>query len=171
VLATTGTVVSDKVGNVTGWAGRAWNFADVLEIVFGYSFAAPVIQEVAGVDWYNWDFTAGGQVSKVMGNDLMGGADGGGWFLSWRAPATEFPDTDDNPYTDPAGALNGPFVNGVTSARRCLINCQRPPTTTSGIFWEEASSPPFRSGATGEDWESEDIFATGACLAHPNNDP
>jgi V8-like Glu-specific endopeptidase len=173
VLATTGTVVSDKVGNVTGWAGRAWNFVDVPEMIFGYPadspFTGQVIQQVATVDWYNWDPVAGGQVSKVVGNDLTGGSSGGGWFLAWRAPGAEFPDTDGSDATDPGTA--GPFLNGVNSHKRCLVDCSSPPTSTEGVFWQEMTSPPFRGGSPTDADESEDIFTSGACLGHPNNDP
>lgn len=172
VTATTGTQVANKIGNVTGWAGRAWNWDDVPEITFGYPAGAPfpgnIIQQTASVDWYDWDFTAGGPASKVIGSDLTGGSSGGGWFLSWRAPGAEVADTDGNTGTDPAGGINGPFINGVNSHKRCLVNCSSPPIATQGIYWQEMTSPRFRDSAT-DDADSEDIFA--ACLAHGNNAP
>jgi len=168
VMNTTGDTVANKIGNVTGWAGRAWNFTDVPEMVFGYPQAAPfhgnTIQQVAGPDWYSWDATAGGQVSKIMGNDLTGGASGGGWFIGWRAPTDEIADTDGSNNTDPGTA--GPFINGVNSHKRCRTNCNTPPTATAGVFWQEMSSPPFRSDANDAS-DSEDVFAI--CLAHANN--
>jgi hypothetical protein len=167
-MNTTGDTVANKIGNVTGWAGRAWNFTDVPEMVFGYPQAAPfhgnTIQQVAGPDWYSWDATAGGQVSKIMGNDLTGGASGGGWFIGWRAPTDEIADTDGSNNTDPGTA--GPFINGVNSHKRCRTNCNTPPTATAGVFWQEMSSPPFRSDANDAS-DSEDVFAI--CLAHANN--
>jgi hypothetical protein len=169
VTPLTGTVIANKIGNVTGTAGRAWNWVDVPEITFGYPQAAPfggtIIQQTASVDWYNVDFVAGGQVSKVIGSDLTGGSSGGGWFLSWRHPNAEVVDTDGNGGTDPAGAQNGPFINGVNSHKRCAVNCSSPPTPTTGIFWQEMTSPPFLSTPAID--ESEDIFA--ACLGHANN--
>jgi V8-like Glu-specific endopeptidase len=172
VLAATGDTVANKVGNVTGWAGRAWNWVDVPEIIFGYPQGAPftgqIIQQVAAPDWYNWDPVAGGQVSKVVGNDMTGGSSGGPWYIGWRAPGAEFPDTDNNSGTDPATA--GPYANGVNSHKRCLVNCNVPPTANNGLFWQEMTSPPFRGGGA-DTWESEDIFATTFCLAHANNNP
>jgi hypothetical protein len=172
VTNVTGTVVANKIGNVTGWAGRAWNWTDVPEITFGYPQEAPflgnTIQMVASVDWYSWDATAGGQVSKVIGSDLTGGASGGGWFLSWRAPGAEIADTDATGNTDPAGAQNGPYINGVNSHKRCVTNCNNPPGVAAGIFWQEMTSPPFRSDPADPD-DSEDVFAI--CLAHANNNP
>ncbi len=169
VTNTTGTVVANKIGNVTGWAGRAWNWTDVPEMAFGYPQAAPflgnTIQQVASVDWYAWNATAGGQVSKVIGSDLTGGSSGGGWFIGWSAPGAEIPDTDGSWATDPLTA--GPYINGVNSHKRCVTNCSDPPSTTAGVFWQEMTSPPFRSDADTSD--SEDVFAL--CLAHSNNNP
>jgi len=169
VTPTTGTVVANKIGNVTGWAGRAWNWSsDQPEITFGYPAASPfagnVIMQTASTEWYNWEATPGGQVSKVIGSDLTGGASGGGWFLGWRAPGAEVADTDGNNATDPLTA--GPYINGVNSHKRCVTNCNNPPSTTAGVFWQEMTSPPFLSGGS---QDSEAVFAV--CLAHANNNP
>ncbi|MEZ5283925.1 MAG: hypothetical protein R2712_03765 [Vicinamibacterales bacterium] len=173
VTANTGTQVNNKIGNMTGWAGRAWNWNNVPEMAFGYPQAAPFtgtsIQQVASVDWYDWDFTPGGPASKVIGSDLTGGSSGGGWFLSWRAPGGEIADTDGSNSTDPAGANNGPYINGVNSHKRCTGGtCMSPPTAAAGVFWQEMTSPRFRLSAD-DNADSEDIF--GRCLAHVNNNP
>lgn len=173
VTQNTGTVVANKIGNVTGTAGRAWNWNDVPEMTFGYPagtpFAGNIIQQTASVDWYDVDFTAGGPASKAIGSDLTGGSSGGGWFLSWRAPGAEVVDTDGNAGTDPAGANNGPFINGVNSHKRCAGGtCASPPTSTTGIYWQEMTSPRFRLSDT-DNQDSEDVFAS--CLAHVNNNP
>lgn len=169
VTSTTGTVISNKVGNVTGWAGRAMNWtAAQPTITFGYPQAAPfsggTIQQTASTEWYEVDMTLGGQVSKYIGSDLTGGASGGGWFLSWRHPTTEVADTDNSSATDPVNN-NGPHLNGVNSHKRCRTSCFTPPTATAGTFWQEMGSPPFRDTAAAN--ESEDVFAV--CLSHPNN--
>jgi V8-like Glu-specific endopeptidase len=172
VTATTGNVVANKIGNVTGWVGRAWNWNDVPEVTFGYPAAAPfpgnIIQQTVSVDWYDVDFTAGGPASKVIGSDLTGGSSGGGWFLSWRAPGGEVVDTDGNSATDPANT-SGPHINGVNSHKRCTGgSCASPPTATAGVFWQEMTSPRFRLSDTDNN-DSEDVFAI--CLANANNNP
>jgi hypothetical protein len=169
VTNVTGTVHANKIGNVTGWAGRAWNWVDVPETTFGYPAAPPFtgngIQETNSVDWYNWDFVGGGQVSKIIGSDLTGGSSGGGWFLSWRHPVSDPADTDGSSATDPVNN-SGPHINGVNSHKRCRTHCGSPPTAVAGVFWQEMTSPPFRmDAADGND--SEDVFAI--CLAHANN--
>lgn len=170
VTATNGTLIANKIGNVTGWSGRAWNWASEQPVItFGYPAASPfpgnIIQQTASTEWYNWDAVAGGQVSKVIGSDLTGGASGGGWFLGWRAPGAEIVDTDGSDITD-AGGLGGPFINGVNSHKRCIVNCNNPPSAGAGVFWQEVTSPPFLS-TPAADADSEEIFAT--CLAHANN--
>lgn len=172
VTAATGTVIANKIGNVTGWAGRAWNWPSEQPVItFGYPAAFPfpgnVIQQTASTEWYNWDATAGGQVSKVIGSDLTGGASGGGWFLGWRAPGAETVDTDGSSITDPPGT-NGPAINGVNSHKRCVVNCNNPPSASAGVFWQEMTSPPFLS-TVAADGDSEEIFSV--CLAHANNNP
>lgn len=131
------------IGDITGYSGLTYNWpSSQLTIAFGYPVAAPfngdVIQQIASVEWYETDTTPGDQASKYIGGDLTAGADGGGWFLSWRHPTAEFPDTDNNRFTDPAGAMNGPFLNGLTSHRRCRMNCSNPPSAgavNSGKRW------------------------------------
>ena len=152
----TGTVVANRIGNVTGWLGRAWNFsATQAERTFGYPQAAPFngqkLVTTASTEWYTQDFTAGGQVSKIIGSDLTGGSSGGPWILGWAG--AEFPDTDANSATDPGAN----WVNGVNSHKRCSVNCSSPPTDTTGVFWQEMTSPPFMNTAAAD--ESEDILA------------
>lgn len=167
VMATTGTVVANKIGTVTGATGRAWNWGNIPVRTFGYPAAAPfvgnTIQQTDSTMWYGVDFTAGGQVSNAIGSDLTGGSSGGGWFIGWMHPNYEIPDTDGNNGTDPGGY--GPYITGVNSHKRCLSNCNNPPTTTNGVFWQEMTSPPFLNSASLG--ESEDIF--GICLNHANN--
>jgi hypothetical protein len=174
VTPNTGSVVANKVGIATGgWAGWAVNFTDFSLNQFGYPQGSPFngnsIQQAGSVVWYNWDATAGNQVSNVIGSDLTGGSSGGGWFLSWRAPGNEAPDTDGSSLTDPAtpGGAVGPYITGVNSHKRCRTNCNSPPTTTSGIFWQETTSPPFLSGAAEDDFKS--IYDSTACSNHPAN--
>lgn len=169
VLATTGTVFANKVSTLTGVSGRGWNWSNVPVTTFGYPAVAPflgnTIQMTNSVMWYGWDGNGlGGQVSNVIGSDLNAGSSGGGWFIGWRHVNNEVADTDGNNITDPGGA--GPFLVGINSHKRCEAgDCSSPPTTTSGIYWQEMTSPPFANTAAGG--ESEDVFA--GCLAHANN--
>lgn len=169
VTATTGRIVANKIGNVTGTLGRAWNFAaSQAERTFGYPQAAPfnggTLQTTASTEWYTHDFTAGGQISKVIGSDLTGGSSGGPWIVGWTGGLAETADTDGSIATDPGSN----WVNGVNSHKRCLTNCNTPPTATVGVFWQEMTSPPFRSVTTDNN-DSEDVIAL--CLAHANNNP
>jgi V8-like Glu-specific endopeptidase len=169
ITATTGRTVANKIGNVTGTLGRAWNFApSQAERTFGYPadppFTGGTLQTTASTDWYTHDFTSGGQISKIIGSDLTGGASGGPWTLGWTSGLAETADTDASGATDPGSN----WVNGVNSHKRCLVNCNTPPTTTNGVFWQEITSPPFRNTAADNN-ESEDVIAL--CLAHANNNP
>ncbi len=167
VTNTTGTVVANKIGNVTGWMGRAWNFAPNQAVrTFGYPQGSPFtgnrLMTTASTEWYTHDFVTGDQVSKIIGSDLTGGSSGGSWVLGWTGARTgEIIDTDGSRATDPGAN----WVNGVNSHKRCLVNCDSPPTTTNGVFWQEMTSPPFRN--TTAAGESEDVI--GVCLSHVNN--
>jgi hypothetical protein len=159
----TGTERNSEIGVVTGGAGYAFNFpSSQPTVAFGYPAGTPfggkTIQQVVSAEWYEADMVSGGQKSKYIGSDMTGGSSGGGWFLSWRHPSAEYPDTDASSLTDPAGANNGPFLSGVNSHKRCRTNCGTPPTDTAGLFWQEMGSPQFlRSDADSQD--VTDIFS------------
>ncbi len=140
------------VGNAVGWLGVGWNWGtNQPDMSLGYPQAAPFagnrMIQTASTDWYTVDFVGGGQISKVMGNDMTGGSSGGPWVLGWNHQSAEIADTDNSNATDPAGT----FVNGVNSHKRCAGSCFTPPTTTSGTFWQEMTSPPFEDTADGGD--------------------
>jgi len=178
VTHTTGTVVADKVGNVTGWVGRTWNWPPVQSILaWGYPGEPPFpgyhIITVAANEWYSVNTSDEGEsvvnlVSKYIGSDMTGGSSGGPWWLGTRHPnpAFNYADTDGVLYT---GWVGGPFLNGVNSHRRCFnYSCARPPSASGGVFWQEMGSPPFTSSSTDYN-DSEDVF--GNCLSHSNNNP
>lgn len=146
-----GSQFGGEIGDRTGWSGIAWNWhSSQLIVAFGYPATAPfdgrTIQQVASTEWYELDTRRGGQVSKYIGGDLAG-ANGGGWFINWRHPTTEYPDTDGGSAwpTDPGNPATGPWLNGITSHSRCRTNCNRPPSASSGVFWQEMGSAVFRS--------------------------
>ena len=168
VTAPTGDTVSNKVGNVTGWLGRAMNWgSSQLMFSWGYPAASPFpgyhIIVAVGPEWYEVNMTSGdGQVSKYMGNDMTGGSSGGPWLMSIRHNTYEYNDTDGSSATDPPGcsscAPGGPYLNGVNSHKRCKGSCFTPPTASAWTYWQEMGSPQFRN-TSGDTDESEDIFA------------
>lgn len=177
VLATSGTVHANKVGNVTGWVGRAWNWGGTdATLAWGYPAESPFagyhIITVAANEWYsvNMDTAGEGSVdlsSKYIGSDMTGGSSGGPWWLGTRHPnaANNYADSDGVDYT---GWVGGPFINGVNSHKRCKTTCGTPPSSSSGTYWQEMGSPPFTSSGS-DSGDSEDVFAY--CLAHANNNP
>lgn len=149
VTSPTGGVPQTSIGNATGgWAGivagapLGW-----MTMSFGYPAESPFpgyhIIHVASVTWYGAHFTLGGQASYFMGNDMTGGSSGGPWMLNWNHRTAEYADTDASVLTDHISSAAAPLVTGVNSAKRCATNCNRPPTTTTGVFWQELSSSQF----------------------------
>lgn len=168
VTSLTGDTIANRVGYVTGWAGRAWNWSSKQPMVsWGYPGADPFpgyhIIVASSPEWYEVDMTPGdGQVSKYIGNDMTGGSSGGPWWMSVRHRTAEYNDTDGFSHTDPPGCSNcvpgGPYINGVNSHKRCKNSCFTPPTSDAGTYWQEMGSPQFRS-TPGDGDESEDIFS------------
>jgi len=164
VTNTTGTVINDNIGDVTGWLGRAYNFTRRQStFAWGYPSAAPFpgyhIIATASTEWYESDRVAGGQVSKYIGSDQTGGCSGGPWWIGQRHEnlAFEYADTDGSWITDP-GQGGGPYINGLNSHKRCnAAGC--PP---GSIFTQEQGSPPFLDTAAGDDAAS----THAACLAN-----
>lgn len=177
VTATTGTVVSNKIGNVTGWVGRAWNWGGTdATLAWGYPAASPFpgyhIITVAANEWYSVNMSTAGEStvdlwSKYIGSDMTGGSSGGPWWLGTRHQnsANNYADTDGVGYT---GWVGGPWINGVNSHKRCKVACGTPPSAASGTYWQEMGSPPFTSNSS-DNADSEDVF--GVCLSHVNNNP
>ena len=157
-LASTGSVHATNIANITGSLSWGWNWGNShAEMSFGYPQASPfngtLLTQVNSAIWYTHDFTAGAQVSKVMGNDMTGGSSGGPWILNWSHPSAERPDSDGSNATDPR-PISVPFVVGVNSHKRCIVSCQSPPTATNGVFWQEMTSPPSEDTADGNDWRT-----------------
>ena len=156
----TGTVVANKVGNVTGWLGRAWNWSSRQStFAWGYPAASPFpgnrIITVASTEWYEVNMnTTESQKSKYIGSDMTGGSSGGPWWFAMRTTGnTEYADTDGSDITDPR-PLDGPYLNGVNSHKRCSASgCP-----AGSVFTQEMGSPQFRS-TTADTGESEDVFA------------
>lgn len=151
VTNTTGTTNANSVGISTGWLGLAWNWpASQMVFATGYPEASPFngtnIIYTAATEWY--------QIvnSKFIGSDQTGGTSGGSWLLNLAHKAKEYTDVDGSNITDPGQNIGTPLVNGVNSHRRCLVNCNTPPTSSNGQYWSEMASPVFySSGSDGSD--------------------
>lgn len=164
VTRTFGTTINNRIGNVTGWLGRSWNFPSrqstfALGYPAGPPFTGNRLVAVVSTEWYQLNRnTSEAQLSKYMGNDLTGGSSGGPWWLSHTHANVEFADTDGSGITDP-GQGGTPLLNGVNSHKRCTAaGC---PAGT--VFTQEMGSPQFRS-TTADINESEDVFAV--CFAN-----
>jgi V8-like Glu-specific endopeptidase len=163
VTQTTGTVVADRVGNVTGWLGRAWNWPSrQATLAWGYPAGAPFtgnrIITTASTEWYQLNMnTSETQLSKYIGNDMTGGSSGGPWWLNMAHRSVEIADTDGSNLTDPFQGSLFPLINGVNSHKRCnAAGCP-----AGSLFTQEMGSPQFRK-TTGDINESEDVFT--ACF-------
>ena len=160
VTRTFGTTINNRVGNVTGWLGRAWNWPSRQStFAWGYPQAAPFagnrLITTASTEWYQLDRNpAETQLSKYIGNDMTGGSSGGPWWINHTHSNVEIADTDASALTDPAQGGSSPWINGVNSHKRCTTaGC-----TAGNIFTQEMGSPQFRN--TGLDInETEDVFA------------
>lgn len=162
----TGSVHANRVGNITGWLGRAINFPSKQStFAWGYPAGAPFtgnrLITAVSTEWYQINMnTSEPQVSKYIGSDMTGGASGGPWWINManRLPSMEIPNTDGSNLTDPGqGGGVAPLLNGVNSHRRCAAaGCP-----AGSLFSQEMGSPQFLSTAADLN-ESEDIFA--ACF-------
>lgn len=158
VTQASGSLINNRIGNVTGWVGWAVNFARNQQVFStGYPQGAPFhgshIIFTAASEWYSSNRGGDAHVSKYIGNDMTGGSSGGSWWLSIRHESAERPDVDGSNITDP-GAPNGPFANGLNSHKRCLSSCFTPPTSSAGTFWAEMGSPDF----TSSDSDNRDVL-------------
>jgi V8-like Glu-specific endopeptidase len=167
VTGNTGTKQSNKIGNVTGWTGRAWNWPTRQPIfAWGYPQAAPFngtrLITTASTEWYQLNRnTSESQLSKYIGNDMTGGSSGGPWWLNFVG-GVEIAPVDSSPITDPAQGAGAPWINGINSHKRC----SQSGCPASSIFVDEMGSPQFRLSSSDNN-DSEDVFRI--CLAHSNN--
>ena len=164
VMSTTGTLVADNIGDVTGWAGMAYNFgADELVSATGYPAASPFrgyhIITTFAPEWYTSNrATADTAVSKYIGNDMTGGSSGGGWLLDWEHRVFRYDAVDTTNTTDPhQNAGGGPYVHGINSHKRCMTACTTPPTATQGVFTNEMGSPMFEMNS-GDEGDVESVY-------------
>ncbi|QKK01479.1 MAG: hypothetical protein HND55_01735 [Pseudomonadota bacterium] len=174
VTNTTGTTVSNKVGNVTGWTGRAWGGSIFFhQIAMGYPAGSPFpgyhIVACNGTEWYEVQRAGStdGQKSKYIGCDMTGGSSGGPWWFGLRHPNGSFnyPDTDGSNVTAPW--VGSAMLRGVNSHARCQNSCYRPPDASGGTYFQEMGSPYFQNNTIFA--SSEKVFEV--CLNNPNNDP
>lgn len=167
VTATTGTTIANRVGDVTGWLGRAWNWPTRQStFAWGYPTASPFpgnrLITVVSTEWSQLNRnTSEGQLSKYIGSDMTGSSSGGPWWINHTHSYTEFADTDGSSLTDPGQASGNccPWINGVNSHKRCSqAGCP-----AGSVFTQEMGSPQFRNTSSDNN-ESEDVFAL--CFAN-----
>ncbi len=164
VTAANGTKIANRVGNVTGWLGRSWNWPSKQStFAWGYPQGAPFagnrLITTVSTEWYQLDRNATeAQLSKYIGNDMTGGSSGGPWWINHTHSNVEIADTDASSVTDPnQGGGTSPWLNGVNSHKRC--NAGGCPA--GSLFTQEMGSPQFRNTAADNN-ETEDVFA--ACF-------
>jgi V8-like Glu-specific endopeptidase len=141
VTATTGSVHSRSVGNVTGTTGQVYNLTSRnATIMWGYPAAAPFtgdkIINTFSTEWYQINMTSGdGNYSKYIGNDQHSGNSGGPWWINYTHPFLNYADTDGSACTNPGQGSPWPFINGVNSHYR------------TG-YTQEEGSPQFTSSSS-----------------------
>jgi len=164
ITSKTGRKIANSIGNITGWTGRAWNFASgqptfSLGYPQGAPFAGNRLITTASTEWYQLNMNISeSQLSKYIGNDMTGGSSGGPWWLNFNEGGVEIAGVDSSNITDPGHSTgNVSFINGVNSHKRCTQSgCP-----AGSIFLDEMGSPQFRNTTTDNN-ESEDVFA--ACF-------
>jgi V8-like Glu-specific endopeptidase len=125
VTSTAGSTINNRVGNVTGWSGRAWTWPSrQATFAWGYPAAAPFsgnrIITAASTEWYQLNRNASeSQLSKCIGNDITGGSSGGPWWINMVYSNAEHVDTDGSNLTDSFQGNIAPLLNGVNSHKRC----------------------------------------------------
>ncbi len=161
VTRATGTTIANRVGNVTGWLGRAWNWPSKQStFAWGYPQGAPFagnrLITTVSTEWYQLNRNATEpQLSKYIGNDMTGGSSGGPWWINHTHSNVEIADTDASSVTDPNQGAASPWLNGINSHKRCnAAGCP-----AGSIFTQEMGSPQFRNTAADIN-ETEDVFAT-----------
>ena len=89
VTRATGDKIANKIGNITGWTGRAWNWPSSQPILaWGYPQGAPFagnrLITTTSTEWYQLNRNASeSQLSKYIGSDQTGGSSGGPWWLNF----------------------------------------------------------------------------------------
>jgi len=180
VTQNNGDTLNAKIGSVTGWTGRAWNWSvRHHQIASGYPAGNPFpgyhIISCNGVEWYDQQRSGSSdnQRSKYIGCDMTGGSSGGPWWFGLRHPNWHFnyDDTDGSNITAPF--VGSAMINGVNSHSRCKCPgggqecCYTPPDSDGGTYWQEMGSPVFQDDDV--PGSSERVFEI--CLDHGNNDP
>jgi len=115
------------LGNVTGWAGFAWNYStDEQFVAFGYPAESPYNGETLITDLGAsavLDTGVGGAGSPPIGigNPMTGGSSGGGWMMGWTDKGTGYVDGhNDYKYDDQPLAMYSPYQDTLSNTVRCF---------------------------------------------------
>ena len=115
------------LGNVTGWAGFAFDQStDQQFAAFGYPAASPYNGKVQVVDFGAsavLDTGIGGaRPSPIgIGNPMTGGSSGGGWFIGWSEQGPGYVNGhNDYKYSSQPLAMYSPYQNDTSNAVRCF---------------------------------------------------
>ncbi len=115
------------LGNVTGWAGFAWNYSPYESFsAFGYPAAAPFNGNLMEQDWattYELDTGVGGagQPPMGIGSDFTGGSSGGGWMIGWTPTGPGYVDGhNDYTYGSVADTMFSPYQDSLSNQVRCF---------------------------------------------------
>jgi V8-like Glu-specific endopeptidase len=119
--------LGQTLGNVTGWAGFAWNFGtDQQFVAFGYPAASPyngntMITDVAASAALDTGIGGAGSPPIAIGNPMTGGSSGGGWMMGWSDTGTGWVNGhNDYKYTSQPLAMYSPYQDSLSNTVRCF---------------------------------------------------
>lgn len=115
------------LGNVTGWAGFAWNWSTAEQFVaFGFPQAKPYngnneVIDLGASAVTDTGIGGSGPAPIGIGNPMTGGSSGGGWMVDWTAHGTGYVDGhNDYKYTSEPLAMYSPYQTTLSNTVRCF---------------------------------------------------
>ena len=112
------------LGNLTGWAGFAWNQStDQQFVAFGWPADPPYNGTVQVVDiGSSAVLDSGSRPSPIgIGNPMTGGSSGGAWFIGWNEYDTGYINGhNDYKYGSQPLAMYSPYQNSTSNLVRCF---------------------------------------------------
>jgi hypothetical protein len=115
------------LGNVTGWAGFAWNQStDQQFVAFGYPAASPYsgkfqVTDLGASAVLDTGIGGAGSAPIGIGNPMTGGSSGGGWMIDWSQTGTGYVNGhNDYKYTSQPLAMYSPYQDTLSNVVRCF---------------------------------------------------